>query len=168
MPDELTMDDDATRTQIWRHISNIGTCMMVTSSATGVRARPMRGIVESGSNAIWFFSDRDTEKTESALRDTKCCLTFADIRGQTFVSATGELALVDDREEIRRLWSEGAEVYFPGGADDNSVVLLRFSPEHAAYWDAPSNPVVLAIKLLQAKVTGERPVLGTNEATAMT
>jgi general stress protein 26 len=161
------MQDDDTRSVIWRHISSIGTCMMVTADEDGVRARPMRGIVESGSNAIWFFSDRDTEKTESALQNSKCCLTFADVRGQTFVSATGQLALVDDRDEIKRLWSEGAEVYFPGGADDNAVVLLRFSPEHAAYWDAPSNPVVLAIKFLQAKVTGERPVLGTNEAAVM-
>jgi general stress protein 26 len=162
------MDEDSTRAIIWRHIGSIGTCMMVTGDAGGIHARPMRGIVESGSNTIWFFSDRDTEKSQTAQHQSTCCLTFADVRGQTFVSATGQLSMVDDRDEIARLWSEGAEVYFPGGVESNEVVLLRFSPEHAAYWDAPSNPVVLAIKFLQAKVTGERPVLGSSEAAAMT
>jgi general stress protein 26 len=161
------MDTDDTRDVIWRHMTAIGTCMLVTSDKNGVRARPMRGIIESDSNAIWFFSDRDTEKAESASQAEKCCLTFADVRGQTFVSATGQLDMVDDRDEIQRLWSEGAEVYFPGGVNDDSVILLRFSPEHAAYWDAPSNPIVLAIKFLQAKVSGERPVLGSNEAASM-
>ena len=140
---------------------------MVTQTPSGMLARPMRGMVESHANAIWFFSDRDTEAAAQAKDDGKCCLTFADVRGQTFVSVSGELSLVSDRAEISRLWNEGASVYFPGGVDDQSMVLLRFTPESASYWDSPANPVVLAIKFLQAKATGKRPELGVQESVSM-
>jgi general stress protein 26 len=161
------MDDESTRAMIWRHASTIGTCMMVTQGASGPQARPMRGVFDRDDNAIWFFTNRDSEKTENAAQSETCCLTFADVSGQTFVSMTGTLDVVADRALIERHWSEGAAVYFPGGADDQAVVMLRFSPEYASYWDAPSNPVVLAIKFLQAKVTGGRPELGVNQSTWM-
>ncbi len=141
--------------------------MMVTHGDDGMIARPMRGIMEQEGNSIWFFSDRNTETARDAKATQDCCLTFADLRGQTFVSACGQIELVEDRAEIKRLWTEGASVYFPHGVQDEAIVLLKFTPESAAYWDAPSNPVVLAIKFLQAKASGKRPALGTNAAVAM-
>jgi len=161
------MDDESTRALIWRHVSAIGTCMMVTQGLNGAQARPMRGVIDRDANAIWFFTDRDSEKTAHAADSSSCCLAFADVSGQTFVSLTGSLDVIEDRDLIELHWSEGAAVYFPGGAADQSVVMLRFTPDHASYWDAPSNPVVLAIKFLQAKVTGERPELGVNQSTWM-
>ena len=161
------MQNDQTKSVIWGHVTAIGTCMMVTHSDNTMLARPMRGIIDEDENQIWFFSDRDTEKAHEFGLARGCCLTYSDVRGQTFVSLKGQLELVDDRHEVRRRWTEGAAVYFPRGADDEAVVLLRFTPESAAYWDAPSNPVVMAIKFLQAKATGKRPVLGTSESAVM-
>jgi general stress protein 26 len=159
--------EDATRATIWRHAEAIGTCMMVIRTDAGILARPMRGVIASDANLIWFFTDRTTETALHAERSCSCCLTYADVKTQTFVSLSGELSLVDDRAEIARLWTEGAAVYFPRGIEDRSLVLLRFAPDNASYWDAPSNPVVLAIKFLQAKATGKRPALGVQQAVAM-
>jgi general stress protein 26 len=77
---------------------------------------------------------------------------------------TGRISLIHDREQIAAHWNEGAEAYFPAGKDDNSIVLMKFAAESGEYWDAPSSPIVLAIKFLQAKVSGERPELGTQGA----
>jgi general stress protein 26 len=162
-----SMDEDEIRALVWRHAGAVGTCMMVTDGAAGKQARPMRGVHDSADNAIWFFTDRDSDKICQAAEECGCCLTFADTGSQTFVSMTGKLTVVEDRALIEKHWSEGASVYFPGGTDDRSMVMLRFTPEFASYWDAPSNPVVLAIKFLQAKVTGERPALGDTQSTWM-
>jgi general stress protein 26 len=156
------MSQASSRELIWKHVNHIGTCMMVTMNPEGgVRSRPMRGTIDEPGNAIWFFTDRDTDKDEDVQRDARACLTFADPRDQTYVSLSGRIALIHDRDMIAAHWNDGAEVYYPNGKDDNSVVLMKFTAESGEYWDAPSSPIILAIKFLQAKVSGERLELGT-------
>jgi general stress protein 26 len=156
------MSQSTSRELIWKHVRDIGTCMMVTTKpGGGVRARPMRGIPDADANTIWFFTDKDTDKDEDVRRDPRACLTFADTHDQTYVSLSGRLTLIHDRAQIEAHWNEGAEIYYPNGKDDNSVVLMKFTAEDGEYWDAPSSPIVMAIKFLQAKVSGERPELGT-------
>jgi general stress protein 26 len=154
------MSEEDSRKTVWRHVSDIGTCMLVTHSGGEVRARPMRGIIEAEEGTVWFFTDRDSVEHDQVQQDTPSCLTYSDVKGQTFVALSGRLAVVEDRAEIDRLWNEGVEVYFPQGKDDPSLVLLKFDADHGEYWDAPSSKIVLAIKFLQAKMTGERPDLG--------
>jgi general stress protein 26 len=156
------MDQPTSRELIWKHIKHIGTCMMVTTKPDGgVRSRPMRGTPDDAAGAIWFFTDKDTDKDEDVRRDARACLTFADIHDQTYVSVSGRLSLVHDRDQIAFHWNAGAEAYYPNGKDDNSVVLMKFTAESGEYWDAPSSPIVLAIKFLQAQASGERPDMGT-------
>jgi general stress protein 26 len=153
------MNEEESRQLVWRHVGDIGTCMLVAPFAGKVRARPMRGIAEPDDNAVWFFTDCET--SQQVEPDSPSCLAYADVRGQAYVSLSGRIAPVKDKAQIDRLWSEAVETYFPGGKDDPSIQLLRFSAEHGEYWDSPSNPIVLAIRFLQAKITGERPELGT-------
>jgi general stress protein 26 len=159
------MNQESSRDLVWKYVKQVGTCMMVTMNGDGgVRARPMRGTIDEPGSAIWFFTDRDTDKDEDVTRDSRACLTFADTHEQTYVSLSGRISLIHDRDEIAAHWNEGAEAYFPAGKDDNTVVLMKFTAEAGEYWDAPSSPIVLAIKFLQAKVSGERPELGTQGA----
>jgi general stress protein 26 len=78
------------------------------------------------------------------------------------VSVSGRITRILDRDPIQELWNDGAESYFPEGVDDPRLVLLRFDPVTGEYWESPSSPIVLAIKFLEAKITGERPNLGSN------
>jgi general stress protein 26 len=156
------MNQPTARELIWKHVKDIGTCMMVTTNADGgVRARPMRGVADEKASTIWFFTDKQSDKDEEVKRDPRACLTFADTHDQTYVSVTGRLALIDDRAQIADHWNEGAEIYYPNGKDDPNVLLMKFTAESGEYWDSPSSPIVIAIKFLQAKVSGERPELGT-------
>jgi general stress protein 26 len=159
------MNQTTARELIWKHVKDIGTCMMATTNADGgIRSRPMRGVIDEPATAIWFFTDRDTDKDEEVARDPRACLAYASPSDQTYVSLSGRISLIHDRDQIAAHWNAGAEAYYPNGKDDNSVVLLKFMAESGEYWDAPSSPIVLAIKFLQAKVSGERPELGTQGA----
>ncbi|MCW3474893.1 pyridoxamine 5'-phosphate oxidase family protein [Limobrevibacterium gyesilva] len=158
------MSTENPRNLIWKHIHGIGTCMMVTHDGEHVRARPMTGIVRPEQNVIWFFTDTQTSKDEELQRDPRASLTFADLRDQNFVSVSGRITRVLDKETISDLWDEGAEAYFPNGPDDPGVVLLKFVPEFGEYWDAPSSTIVMAIKFIEAHIMGERPDLGTSGA----
>jgi general stress protein 26 len=156
------MNTESSRNLIWKHVRAIETCMMVTHDGSQIRARPMQGIPRPEQNAIWFFSDAESHKDEEPGKVADVCLTFADVKSNKFVSVSGQITRVAERDTIHDLWNEAADSYFPKGPDDPSVVLLRFDAETGAYWDAPSSPIVLAIKFLEGKITGERPNLGTS------
>jgi general stress protein 26 len=157
------VDERSPRSMIWQYVRNIGTCMMVTHGDEHMVARPMRGIIRPEQNAIWFFTDGLTHKEADITRDPRACLTFADQKSETYVSLAGRIMRVADKETINDLWTEEAAAYFPKGPDDPAVVLLKFEAETGEYWNAPSSPIVWAIKFLEAKVTGKRPSLGANE-----
>lgn len=154
------MSHESPRTLIWRFVRTIHSCMMATHDGERIVARPMVAIPRPEQNLIWFFTDTNTHKDDEVQRDPRACVTFADIKDQTYVSISGRISRVDDKDMIEDLWTEGASVYFPQGTQDPDIVLLKFVPETGAYWDAPSSPIVLAIKFLEAKMTGERPELG--------
>lgn len=156
------MNNDELRTIIWKHVRSIHVCMMITMDGDQIRARPMTGIARPEDNAIWFFSDKTTHKDAEIRQNPTACLTFTDMKNQTFVSVSGHLSCVSDSDLIHDLWNEGAATYFPDGPDDPKIVLLKFAAENGEYWDAPSSKIVRAIKFLETKVTGERPDLGSN------
>jgi hypothetical protein len=56
------------------------------------------------------------------------------------VSGTAELT--SDRERIRRLWKPECRTWFPLGAEDPDLALLRVRVDRAEYWDAPNGRVV--------------------------
>jgi general stress protein 26 len=154
------MNDAEEKAKIWQHVGDIGVCMMVSRDGDWVRARPMRGIATPESGEIWFVTSRDTSMAGEIDEDPRCCLTYCDQRSQAYVSLSGQMSVVVDRKTMRSLWNEGKAAYFPAGPDDPNAVLLRFEPEIAQYWEAPSGPILLAIRFLHAELDGERPRLG--------
>jgi general stress protein 26 len=159
---ETSLSEATPRDLIWKHIRAIRTCMMVTHDGAQVRARPMRGIPREDENAIWFFSNAETQKDFELRENPEACLTFSDVKGNTYVSVTGRISRIEERGTVLDLWNDGADSYFSQGPDDPRVVLLRFDPETGEFWDCPSGPIVLAIKFLESKITGTLPDLGSN------
>ena len=158
----MTTNDEQLRRVIWKHIRSIQTCMMTTLDGTRMRARPMTGMARPEDVAIWFFTDRNSHKDTEILANPAACLSYVDNRNKVFVSVSGVLEEVTARDTIHDLWNEGAALYFPEGPDDPEIVLLKFTAQGAEFWDAPSSAVVMAIKFIEAKLTGERPDMGTN------
>jgi len=161
------MSEQLSRKTIWGHVKSIQTCMMVTCDENGMRARPMRGIPRPEQNEIWFFTDGDNDADAAVRHNTGACLTFVDTKDNVFVSLSGHISRVLDKVTILELWNEEAGSYFSAGPDDPRVILLRFEPHSGAYWMAPSSPIVIAIKFLEAKILGERPSLGTGGRTRL-
>jgi general stress protein 26 len=141
--------------------------MMVTREENDMRARPMRGIPRPEQNEIWFFTDGDSHADAAIQHNPDACLTFVDIKDNVFVSLSGQVSRVLDKVTILELWNEEAGSYFTDGPDDPRVILLRFEPQFGEYWMAPSSPIVIAIKFLEAKILGGRPSLGTGGRTRL-
>ena len=152
---------------IWKNIQLIHDCMLVTRDNNHLRSRPMRGIAKEDDNAIWFITAKTSHKDEELARDPQACICYSDKSSNTYLSLSGAVELSDDADQILALWNSDAEAYFPHGPSDPNIILLKFTPDVGEYWDAPSNPVLLAIQFIKSKVTGEKPKLGENKKIVM-
>lgn len=146
--------------QTWNLMEKIGFCMLSTRSGDDIRARPMAAHVEPMENAVYFLTDINSTKDDEVARWPNVGLAFADSRGQKYVSVTGTAELLNDREQIRELWTTPAKAWWEN-SDDPSIRILKITPKYAEYWDSPGT-VVSYVKMLAAAVTDSRPDMGEN------
>ncbi len=136
-------------------IKGIRTAMLVTNSEHGVpRSRPMSTQDVDFDGALWFFTGVDTRKVREIARNPTVAVTYASSGKETYVSLTGQAALVDDRALIREYWSPFLKAWFDG-PDDPSLRLLRVDVAEAEYWDTPGGKIASLYQIAKAVITGD-------------
>jgi general stress protein 26 len=153
---------------VWRMAEKIGTCMLVTSSGAGMRARPMRALPDRDAGCFWFVTDQRGAKDDEIKIRAEVCLAFADAGSSTYLSMTGHAEILHDVAKARALWSNEAQAWWPKGPADPEVRVLRVFPDNAEYWDTRGNSVMVALKLAAARMSGQPPDLGENRKVRMT
>lgn len=154
---ETRTDADAKK-KLWSLISKVKVAMMAThAGGDHMHARPMVAVQKDFDGVLWFFTDRSSDKVDQVEDDARVLLTYADWDSQTYVSVDGTAAVVTDRARIADLWTEGMRTWFPKGADDPAIALLKITVDSAVYWDSPSSTMVHAYGYVKAVLTGERP-----------
>ena len=150
-------DAEAGRRKVVSLIDGIDYAVFTTRGSDGapLHARPMAyRKVEDGGD-LWFFTKKDSRKVKELEADPQTLVSFADPRKQNFVSITGRSVIVTDRARVKALWNEIYRTWFPGGPDDDNIVLIRVEAEHAEYWDTPNSVMVYAFGYLKAVTTGQ-------------
>lgn len=129
----------------WKGIEKDRTVML---GCDGVYPRPMTALIEDGNGPIWFFTSDDNDLAEAVSRGDKgAFLVFAGKDHELFATASGTLAMDNDREAIDRLWNPFIAAWFEGGKDDPALRLLRFDPGNAEVW-RNANSLWAGIKML--------------------
>ena len=158
MPD--AMNDDQRREKVREMVKDIGICMFTTTDAAGtMHARPMAPMTDPtpDDDTIWFFTKAATPKTDEVGHDGQVLLSFASPGTQDYLSLTGHAMVMRDVAKQKALWSEGARVWFPKGAESEDLALIAFHPAQAQYWDSPSSTVLYAYGYVKAVLTGTAP-----------
>jgi general stress protein 26 len=127
--------------QLNRLIQEIRIAMLTTVENDGrLRSRPMFALDthEPFDGNVWFFNSLSSPKTGEVQEDPRVTLSFADTRGQRYVSLTGTCELVRDPERARRYWRPEFQEWFPKGVEDPDLVLLRVRVEQAEWWTGDS------------------------------
>lgn len=132
--------------------------VMVTTHATDnqtMHARPMAIAEVDDAGQIWFVTAKETDKVDETTLDRRAVVT-----GQAsgkYVSVSGTIDMLVDRERIRALWKESWKAWFPKGADDPSIVLWRLEPEIGEYWDnRGTGGVRYLFEVAKSIATGQR------------
>jgi general stress protein 26 len=141
-------------------LADFGLGILVTRTADGrLRGRPMAVAEVEPDGTLWFATDRHSVKVDELASDSHVAVTMQSHR--KFVSLSGTAAVVDDREKARRLWKAEWSVWFPGGQDDPSLVLLRVDAQAGEYWDnGGMGGLKYLIQAGKALLTGTRPDVG--------
>lgn len=145
-------------------IKNMSVGMLTTMNSHGALvSRPMSALEMDSDGALWFFTDKNSEKAESL---NTMNLSFTHEGNGTYVSLSGHGRIHLDAERIKRLWTSFAKPWFPDGPDSPNLALLKFSPYTAEYWDAPHSKMVRMFAMA-ASITAGRPI-GTGDHDKLT
>jgi general stress protein 26 len=140
-------------------IDGITIAMLTTTEADGqLRSRPMATQAMTPEGDLLFYTRRDAPKVDEA-EHRPVNIAYADAKGNTYVSVSGNALLDTDPAEIRAHWKPELKAWFPGGVEDPQIALLRVRVERAEYWDAPHGPIVQVLEFVKA-VTGSPSSIG--------
>lgn len=145
--------------KIWKLISKIRTCMLVSADGAQLHARPMSAYGDRQENVIYFL----TEASGADERSVEVCLTFAE--GSHYLSISGQSTVSNDRDRIGELWNVFAEAWFDG-PNDPDVRLLCVRPREARYWETPGKLATI-VSMIVAAASGARPDIGTDRTVDM-
>jgi general stress protein 26 len=138
-------------------IKDMHIAMMTTVAADGsLRSRPMAAQQLQPDGTLWFLTEARSPKIEELHRDNRVNISFADEKGNRFVSMSGMAEEVFDRAKVKDLWNPLYKAWFPNGPEDPNVVALRVDVSTAEYWDSAKSTMVYAIGLAKAAITGRR------------
>ncbi len=155
------------RNKVFDLIKDIKFAMMVTQDTDGqMYSRPMAAQQKDSTDArneLWYFTSKDSPKVAEIKANAAMLVSYSNPDSNDYVSLSGTAEIVSDKSKIDELWNDSLSVWFPQGKDDPNICLIKFKPESAEYWDAPSSKFVHAYGYVKAKLTGEQPEAGENK-----
>ena len=137
-------------------IKGINIAMLTTVDFGLLRSRPMATQEMEFDGDLWFMTSSETHKTDEIEKDPRVNVSYSAPNTNTYVSVSGTVQIVNDREKIEELWNPAYKAWFPKGLDDPTICLLKVTVEQAEYWDSPSSTIVHIVGFVKALVTGER------------
>lgn len=140
-------------------VEDVRVCMFITNNQTEEEhTRPMSVVDVEDNGTVWFYTDIRSIKVEEVTTDRKVHLTFAHPGKESYMDVCGTGNIVTDRELIKQKWSPVVKAYFPNGADDPNIALLRIQPTSVYYWEAETGKMVQFLKMAVSAVTGNTKI----------
>jgi|SRR6185369_7647200 len=148
--------------RIWDILEKTGVGMLTTQFGGGMRARPLEARPDRDAGLIQFVTDVRGLKDDEIAASPDVCFTVIDDNDQAYLSITGRAEVVRDPVLAAKIWKRTDDVWWPKGADDRNVRVLRIVPALAELWDGPASATVAAFEFAKARATGQKPNLGEN------
>jgi len=153
-------DPTQARTKLWDLIKDIRFAMFTTRHGNGhLHSRPMttqNSSLDEDAN-LWFFMSLKGDPVADLLADSTVNVVYADPGADSYVSVSGNAAVVEDMAKKEQLWSKLAQAWFPGGAADPDLALVCVKITHANYWDVKESKLVQLYQMAKAAITGKPP-----------
>jgi general stress protein 26 len=136
-------------------VREFDTATVITRARTGeLHGRPMAVADVDAEGTLWFITNIDSTKVLEVRDDSRAMISLSNSR--QFVTMNGHFELVSDRAKVEQIWKEPYRVWFDG-QHDPELVLLRFTPFEAEYWDnAGAHGIKHAFEAAKAYLKGQK------------
>lgn len=144
---------------LWNKVQHTRFVLLTTlADDNSLETRPMtiQRIEEPGT--LLFFASQVSPLVQGLKSRPGVNVGVADPDDDFYVSITGQATVTSDRELIRELWSPLAKAWFPGGVEDEDLVVIEVEAAQAEYWNVNDGEMVQFFKIARAAVTGRPPV----------
>lgn len=149
---------DAMREELFDRLKKTPTCMLVTQDASGsTHVRPMTTQEVDPAGIVWMFTSLSGHLATEVAAHPAVLLTYADVGDGAYAALRGHAVILRDLEKQRELWTAMAGAWFPGGADDPDLALLRITLSFAEQWEPTSGKVVQFLEIAAAALTKSVP-----------
>ena len=159
--DENTVPDNEARERLWEMIKDIRFAMFTARhpGSGHLHSRPMttQNSKLDEDSSLWFFMSRQSESVADLIEDDAVNVVYADPGSDSYVSVSGNAAVVNDLAKKEQLWSKMAQAWFPQGPTDPDLALVQVRITHANYWDVKESKIVQLFKMAKAAITGKPP-----------
>lgn len=117
-------------------IVEIPFAMFTTRLADGtLRSRPMVANADAFDGALWFFTRTSSAVALEVAQDAHVNVTYVSAPEDRFVSVSGQAQVVRDDTHAARMWQPAYQAWFPGGASDADLSLIRVDVTRIESWD---------------------------------
>ena len=132
-------------TKFWKALEDDVTVFL---GCDGALPRPMAATVDGHTAPIWFFTSHDTDLGRTLKAGSKDgIMTFSSKGNDIWASASGKLAIDNDRAMIEKLWNPFVAAWYEEGKDDPALCLVRYDATDAQIWEDGSS-IVAGVKSL--------------------
>ena len=139
MADQVAISHDLT--QLVDKIKDINVASLTTVDARGkLHSRPMYTTQSDEDGTLWFFCEKDSEKVQEIRRNPEVNLGYNSQAQDTYVAITGQAILVNDRQRIQDLWSEGLRGFFPRAPTTPTSRCCAWTLRTASSGTCPATP----------------------------
>jgi general stress protein 26 len=152
---EKNLQNEKAATKFKKLINDINVCMFITNNQKDEHTRPMATIEVEDDGTLWFFTDIRSIKVEEVSVEKTVHLVYAHPGKESYVDVWGKASVLTDRKLIKDKWKTIVKAWFPNGADDPNLGLLKVVPANIYYWDAETGKMVAFLKMAASVVTGK-------------
>ena len=105
-------------------------CALITIGADGApQARMMNPFAPEQGLTVWMATNRDTRKVAEMHADPRVTLIYFDPSDPGYATLIGTVRLIDDAAEKRGRWKDEWSLYYPGGPQGETYLLIEFLPD---------------------------------------
>jgi general stress protein 26 len=141
-------------------VKEVRIAMLTTIGTDGkLHSRPMATQETPFAGEVLFLTGADSGKMEDIRQDQEVNLSYCGAK-HVYVTMTGRAVISNDRALIAALWSPMYKAWFPEGATDPSIRVLRVKIDEAEYWSASSSSIVRNLEILARAATGGKTPVG--------
>ena len=145
---------------LWHLIKHIKFGMLTHRHSNGeLHSHPLTTQNKSADEGseLYFFISRYSEMARQLPQDPNVNMSYADPGKDSYVSLSGLATIVEDQPKKETLFTPMSQAWFPAGATDPNLALLKVEIHHAEYWDVKESKMVQLAKMAKAAITGETP-----------